>query len=934
MINENLTEAQTRKLHIDKLLQAAGWPLTDHARIIEEFEIAGTGAGKYRIRQKQEPLNPSGYSDYLMLDRALDPLAIVEAKRTSRDPREGEQQAEDYADGIKEKFSIDPLIFMTNGYDIWFWNRQRYAPAMVYGFFTRDDLERLQHQNLFRKDLYTIPINTKIIDRDYQILALKRIYDGLNKNKRKFLLVMATGTGKTRTAMALIDVLFRAQWAERVLFLTDREVLFEQAWTDGFKKYLPDEARGQIRGGNIETGKRLYVTTIQTLNECFYEMSPAFFDIIISDECHRSIYNKWREVLSYFYAAQIGLTATPADYIDRDTFQFFDCTDRIPTFNYPFDDAVKDNFLSDFRPAYAAQTNFQIEGIKGKELPPEIQEQLITEGHDPDVINFEGTDLEKKVTNVGTNESLVKEFMDICIKDDTGTLPGKSIIFAVSHQHALRLVEIFDRLYPEYKGRLAAVIDSKMERPSVLINKFKKESFPRVAISVDMLDTGVDVREVVNLVFAKPVFSKIKFWQMIGRGTRKLEPDDMKIWCSKKDRFLIIDHWNNFERFDMKPEGEPPAIQIAVTVKIFRTRLNILSYFQKAGDLKNFDKVKQAIINDIKALPMNSTTIIENQRNIEKALSDQIWRYFDEKSLTFLDQVIAPLMRFKTDVNLQEVQFLLKIEQLGLAVLQSETDEVIRIREAVVNTIKRLPPNLSKVQAKKTYIDTVLSDGFWQNIDYPKVEYIKDNLIDIIKHVHPDENIILKLNLDDLITKREWIEFGPTGEGDYVASYREKVEKRIRDLAESHPALVKIKNDEIVTEQDLVDLESMLNSPELYIQEENLRKVFNQPYGTFIQFIKSILDKYKFPDPEELINSSFQTYIIERNNKDPLSAEQIVFLRAVKNVFNQKKHIEYEDLFEPPFTQLGTDAATRLFKEDELKKIIDIFNSVPLSKSA
>lgn len=934
MIGENPTEAQTRKRYIDRSLEKAGWILSDRTKVIEEFEIKGTGAGKYRIRQKERGLNPPGYSDYLLLDRAQKPLAIVEAKRTSRDPREGEQQAEDYADGIKEKFDIDPFIFMTNGYEIYFWNRQRWAPAMVHGFFTANELERLRHQNLFRQDLHTVTINPKIIDRDYQLEALKRVYKGLGKSRRKFLLVMATGTGKTRTAMALIDVLLRAGWAQKVLFLVDRDVLFKQAWHDGFKKYLPEESRGQIRYGIIDTGKRLFVATIQSMNECFHKVSPGFFDVVISDECHRSIYNKWRDVSSYFHAIKIGLTATPADYIDRDTFAFFNCIEKVPTFNYPYNTAVNEKYLIDFWPPYAAQTNFQIQGIKGDELPPEVQDQLRIEGHDPDTINFEGTDLEKKVTNIGTNESLVTEFMDVCIKDDTGTLPGKSIIFAVSHKHALRIRDIFDRLYPEYKGRLVAVIDSKMERPDKLIEKFKMESYPRVAISVDMLDTGVDVREIVNLVFAKPVFSKIKFWQMIGRGTRKLEPDEIKPWCTQKDRFLIIDHWNNFERFDMKPEGKAPPTQAAIPVKIFRIRLKKLKIFQTEKDTTNFNKTKDEIIEDISSLPENSVTVMENHRNIDKAVSDQVWQYFDDKSLHFLDQEIAPLMRFKTDVNINQAQFLLKAEQLSLAVLQENSKEIEHNKDAIIDSLKHLPMNLSSVQAKDVHIRTVLADGFWENLDYTKTEYIKENLTDIMKHKLPDANAILQLNLDDLIIKRAWIEFGPSGEGDYVVSYREKVEKRILELVNSDPVLNKIKNDITITELDLANLEATLNSPELYIQEENLRKAFDQPYGTFIQFVKSLLGKYKFPDPEELIKSSFQSYIVERNNLNPLSAEQIRFLRTIKNVFTRKKHIEYDDLFEPPFTQFGTDAATRLFTEEELIQVIGVFNSIPLRKSA
>ena len=932
MLHENPTENQTRKSIIDGLLEKSGWHLNNRSEVIEEFEIVGTSASRYRIAQKKPELNPSGFSDYLLLDRAQDPLAVIEVKRTSRDPIAGKQQAEDYADGINKFTGIEPFIFLSNGYEIWYWNRKRYAPVMVHGFFTRDDLERIRHQNDFRTDPYSIPIKREIIDRDYQIEALKRVFDGLSKNKRKFLLTMATGTGKTRTAVGLIDVLLRAGWAQKVLFLVDREALAEQAFTDGFKQHLPNESRCYIKAGQIDTSCRLFVATIQTMMECFPKVSPGFFDIIISDECHRSIYNKWRDVLSYFHAIQIGLTATPSDYIERDTFKFFDCEGNVPTFNYSYESAVKDGHLVDFRPPYAAQTNFQIKGIKANELPPGIQKKLVEEGLTLEDIDFEGTDLEKKVTNVGTNESLAREFMEFCIKDDSGVLPGKSIIFAISHNHAKRLWEVFNRLYPEYKGRLVEIIDSKMERPLKLLEKFKTENYPRIAISVDMLDTGVDIREVVNLVFAKPVFSKIKFWQMIGRGTRILEKDPAKhkLWCTRKDKFLIIDHWNNFEYFGEKPEGEAPPVQDAVPVKIFKIRLTKLKIFKTNADTQKFDRVKVEIINDIKNLPENSITVRENRRNVDKALSDQVWLDLDDKSFEFLEKTIAPLMRFKMDFNLYQEQFILKAEKLSLAILQAQPEEIKRTKEAIIDDIKHLPRNLNAVKEQEEHINRSLSEGFWKNIAYDNAEYLKENLTVIMKHKLPDETEIVKLDLDDLIAHRKWIEFGPAGEGDYVASYKEKVEKKILELADKHPVIKKIKQDISISEKDLADLEDTLNSPELYINEDNLRKVFNQPYGTFIQFIKGILGLYKFPNSEDLINDSFNTYIVERNNKQPLSAEQIRFLRTIKNVFSQKKHIEYADLFEEPFTQFGDDAATRLFSEEELKEIIGIFNSIKM----
>ncbi|MFH1760873.1 MAG: DEAD/DEAH box helicase family protein, partial [bacterium] len=764
MFNENPTEAQTRRKIIDNSLLKAGWDINDRTKVITEFEIRGAGAG-YSFGGAADKFGSPGYSDYLLLDRQGNPVAVVEAKRTSRDPIEGKKQAEDYADGILREYEKAPQIFMTNGYETWYWNRSYCAPVMVHGFFTRDELERIAFQNQFKKELNSIGINPGIINRDYQIEALKRIFSSLEKGKRKFLLVMATGTGKTRTVMALIDVLLKAGWAQKILFLADREALAEQAYSN-FKDYLPQESRSWIRYGNLKESRSLNVATIQTMMGCFHTVSPGLFDVVISDECHRSIYNKWRDVLSYFYAVQVGLTATPCDYIERDTFKFFNCSGKKPSFNYSYEHAVDDRHLVDFRPAYAAKTNFQMTGIRGSDLPQDIKKKLTEEGLTPEDINFEGTDIERKVTNLATNESLVREFMDVCIKDETGVVPGKSIVFALSHANAKRLWETFNNLYPEYRGQLVEIIDSRMERPLKLLKKFKNENYPRIAISVDMLDTGVDIREVVNLVFAKPVFSKIKFWQMIGRGTRTLEEDaaKRKQWCAEKDRFLIIDYWNNFEYFGEKPEGETPPVQDAVTVKIFRVRLRKLKLFQDTEDTGRYEAVKEEVINDIKSLPENSITIKDNRKNIDIALSNQVWGDSDKKSLAFLDEEISHLMRYRSDVNLFQSQFLLKTEKLGLAVILNKSEDIEMYRNSITEDIKRLPRNFSAVKAVQAHIDKVLSPDFWKQPDYEKAEYIKRNLTEVMKYKLVDKQEIVKLDLDDAVVERKWIEFGPSGQ--------------------------------------------------------------------------------------------------------------------------------------------------------------------------
>src|SRR4030095_8812904 len=499
-----MSEAQTRQQIIDKRLEFAGWKINNPLNVSSEHPILHQSSSSTGI----------GYSDYVLLGRDGSPLAVVEAKKTSVEAEKGREQAKQYAGGLEKMGSSRPFIFYTNGHKIYFWDDVLYPPRKVYGFFTKDDLERFQFQRKEMQTLSTSLIDTKIIERPYQIEAVRRVLESFSQGHRKSLLVMATGTGKTRVAMALIDVLMRCNWVKRVLFLADRNELLKQA-RNNFKEHLPHAPWVRISQSNCPPDKRVYLSTYPAMHNLYPTISPGFFDMVIADESHRSIYKRYKEILDHFDAYQLGLTATPVDYIERNTFTLFDAEEGDPTFNYTLEEAVnhKPPYLVPFK-VLSIQSRFQLEGIKSGQLPVSIQKQLIEEGKDIEEIDFEGTDLEKKVTNSGTNELIVREFMEQSIKDETGTRPGKSIIFAISHLHALRLEKIFDELYPEFKGRLARVIDSHDPRAATeggLLDQYKEPTDPlKVAISVDMLDTGIDVPEVVNLVFAKPVFSRAK----------------------------------------------------------------------------------------------------------------------------------------------------------------------------------------------------------------------------------------------------------------------------------------------------------------------------------------------------------------------------------------------------------------------------------------
>lgn len=933
----DLNEFLTRKEKIDVLLKEQGWVVGDRSKIIVEVDTKQSDFRAQNYKTVAETLKndmESKYVDYLLLDSHGAPIAIIEAKRTSKDPiLTAQKQAEEYADDIKKQTSDDVFIFLSNGYEIWFWDRKRYGPRQVKGFFSQKDLERLRFQVEAKTKLTDVEIEGRIVDRSKSVECVKRVLEHIQKGNRKALIVMATGTGKTRVSMAIIDVLLKAGWAQKVLFLTDRRALRNQAYDDGFKRFFPEESKSKIFSGVFDKNARLYVSTIQTFMEIYnqkdksgkYLISPGEFDVIFSDEAHRSIYNKWKDVFTYLDAIQIGLTATPADFIERDTFRFFHCENNVATTLYSYEEAVKDGVLCDFRKNISgARTHFQIAGIKPADVPSGEMRRLSDEGVDPFDMNFEGTDLEKKVAVKGTSEALVREFMDNCLMDQSGTLPAKSIIFAISKKHAKRLWEAFERLFPEYKGRLARIIVSDDPRAQSSIDEFKKQSFPRVAISVDMLDTGIDVPEVCNLVFAKPVFSRIKFWQMLGRGTRANHVCTHKDWLpdGKKEYFKVFDFWDNFEYWDMHPEGDKTESGEAITSRIFLTRLKQLEFFLQSGDTEKVEQVKKKIIDDVASLPKDSVSVRENLKDVEKALSPSLWDKVGVDPVEFLKKKMTPLMKYKQDVNLNEASFTLKCERLGVALLVNDQKELERLKEKIGEMIECLPDELNVVKPKIPFKEKVLTHRFWEQVSFEESQMLLTEFSRLMKYMASEPRKTIVIDMDDVIQQRKLIEFGPDAKQEYVNVYKEKVEERIKMLAREHPAIYKIERDEVLTEEDLHKLEETLNSPELYVTEDVLQKVFNQNRGTLVQFIKNILGLYKFPDPEVRIKDAFNTYVIEHNKH--YSADQLNFIRTLQTVFAKKKHIEYSELFDAPFTNFGVNAPMPMFTENELQDFIKI----------
>jgi type I restriction enzyme, R subunit len=510
------SEAQTRDTFIDMLLKEAGWPL-DQPRD-REFEVSGM------------PNNQGqGFVDYVLWGDDGKPLAVVEAKRTRRDARAGQQQAKLYADGLERQFGQRPLIFYTNGYEHWLWDDTNQPPRAVQGFYKKAELELAIQRRSTRKPLAEGEIDPAIVERYYQTRGIRRIAESFERDHdRKALVVMATGAGKTRTVIALADLLMRCNWAKRVLFLADRVALVNQA-VNAFKRHLPDASPVNLVTEKDAEG-RVFVSTYPTMMGLIDDtrdgqrrFGVGHFDLIVIDEAHRSVFQKYRAIFDYFDALLVGLTATPKDEVDRNTYGLFDLEDGVPTDAYGLEEAVRDGFLVPPK-AVSVPLKFQREGIRYDELPEEDKDQWDAlewdeDGEVPDRVDAAAVN--KWLFNKDTVDKVLEHLMTHGITVAGGDRLGNTILFAKNQHHAEFIAERFNANYPHFKGEFARVITFKTEYAQSLIDNFSaKDKAPHIAISVDMLDTGIDVPEVVNLVFFKLVRSKTKFWQMLGRGTR------------------------------------------------------------------------------------------------------------------------------------------------------------------------------------------------------------------------------------------------------------------------------------------------------------------------------------------------------------------------------------------------------------------------------
>lgn len=934
-LSKSLNEKQTRKKIIDSRLKQAGWNVNDVTQVIQEFDIEVEPS--YKVAEPSEFYGHQ-FSDYVLLDRQRKPIAVVEAKKTTVDARKGEEQAKQYAYNIKKQYGCElPFCFYTNGHDIYFWDLDNYPPRKIYGFPTLADLERWTHVRNRKGHLGEEIINVDIAGRPYQIQAIRALMEGIEARRRKFLLVMATGTGKTRTTIAFIDSLIRSNWASRVLFLVDRIALRDQA-RDDFKEHTPNYSTWPNDGETtFDPKRRIYVSTYPTMLNIIegekVKISPHFFDLIVVDESHRSIYNVYQGILDYFNTIVLGLTATPTDVIDHNTFELFDCEDGLPTFAYTFEEAVNNQpkYLNDFQ-VLSLTTKFQQEGIREGTISLDEQKKLIAQGIEVEELNFEGSQLEKQVTNKGTNALIVKEFMEECIKDHNGVLPGKTIFFCMTKKHARRMKEIFDQFYPQYHGELAKVIvsdDPRVYRKGGLLDQFKNNDLPRVAISVDMLDTGIDVPTIVNLVFAKPVYSYTKFWQMIGRGTRVLDPKKVKPWCKDKDDFLIVDCWDNFEYFKLNPKGKELKQQVALPVKLFRMRLTKLNVAQELLEEEIVEKEKVKLKQLVASLPEKNVVIMDAKSLIESVTNETFWLKIDQNKIDLLEQSLAPLMRTISGVDFKAMRFEKDIVESSIALIEKDEETLDTMEEVITAQIAELPLSLNVVAKEKELITKSLRRSFWKKLNETSLDKLSDKLSPLMKYRKQDQgpsgNNQVSINIKDELIRKEYIEFGPDNELISISRYKEMVEKTIKEMTSSNLILQKIKSGELVTDDEVQHLVILLSEKDPYITETLLKKVYDNKKAAFLQFIKHILGAENLISFSEEVSNAFAIFVKENTT---LSHDQIQFLDILKNFIIERGQVSKKDLVSAPFTQLHPKGILGLFQPDQINKVVQLTEKI------
>lgn len=916
----DFTEAETRKTYIDIALNDARWKVCETEGAIK----AGMACVEIKL-QGMPNAEGVGYADYVLFDDDGKPIAVIEAKKTSKDEIVGSQQAKLYADCIEKIYGVRPVIFYTNGYIIKMVDCAGYPPRRVYGFYTKDEL----HSLIVRRTLGNITntrIDPSISDRYFIQNACTAVCESFNQKRRKALVVMATGTGKTRCAISIVDVLQKCNWVKHVLFLADRTALISQA-KNAFSKHLPDSSicvlsneKEESRDYNARIMFSTYQTMINLIDCEEKKFGVAKFDLIIVDECHRSVYNKYGAIFNYFDSLLIGLTATPREQVDSSTYELFNLPKGEPTFSYDYETAVKEGFLVDFH-AFERTTKLLKSGLRYDELTKEEQEQYENLFADEDgnlPKQIDGEEFRKRIMNIDTIDNVLQTLMNEGMRVNGGEKLGKTIIFAANHFHAEKIVDRFNTLYPELGGKgFCKLIDNYVNYAQTLIDDFsKKDVEPTIAVSVDMLDTGIDVPEVVNLVFFKRVFSKIKFWQMIGRGTRTCKElnvyspskeyfeknDDYSpvISHQNKQGFYIFDFCDVFEFFRKNPDGREAKTALNLSQKIFELKLDMIFELQKAEHQGNaehkafYEKYKEECFNKVKKLNRNLINVKTSLKFVDKYSDIKAWDYIALLELKEMKKQLTPLIDANSDEE-ESKYFDLWIFNMELEEITGDKDYSKAIQK-VTTICDALTEKFSipEIASKRDFIKEVMENDFWENVNLTKMEKVRNELRELIKFLGREVWTIIESNFQDSTIVKE----GGSSPRPQFKNYKQRV---IDYLCENSwkGAIYKVKNLIQLNNEDIKELEHIL-CDELGTKEDYDGISNKMSFGVFVRSIVGI-DKKKIMS----LMSEYQNQYNFNSRQQEFIHQIVDFVLengdiVLDDLINTEpfKHQEYTDIFE------------------------------------
>lgn len=854
----DISEAETRRRFIDLMLREAEWDVLEtegdiaSAKACIEVEVEGmpNNAGK-------------GYADYVLFGKDGKPLAVIEAKRTSKDANVGKHQAELYADCLEKRYGVRPVIYYTNGYEIYCIDGLGYPPRRLFAFHTLKDLEKIMSRRQSRHGITDFSVKEDITDRYYQKRAIKAMCEWLNARHRRGLLVMATGTGKTRTAISLVDVLQRNNWVKTTLFLADRTSLVNQA-AKNFGKLLPNTSITVLsdKTTEIDYDARITLSTYQTMiNFVNTDKKKPFsigrFDMIIIDEAHRSVFGKFGDIFRYFDSFLVGLTATPREQVDKSTYELLHLEGGEPTDYYEYSEAVKDGYLVDYK-GFIRGSKVVNEGIKYDDLSDEEKQQLeqVWEyeqvNKDPDD-EWEPRDIReqeiyKYIYNTDTIDKMLQDLMENGLKIQSGEMIGKTIIFAMNSKTAKLIVERFNILYPEYGNGFCEQIDYSIKYSQDLIDRFSlRDKLPQIAVSVDMLDTGIDVPDALNLVFFKRVRSRIKFMQMIGRGTR-LSPD---IFGAEQDKelFYIFDWGGNFKYFGENPKEGKAVKSLSLTERLFGVRADVACALQ--APQYQADDFAKGLHDELKAILQAATSKLSDAhiavRNhwpaVDKFRKPESWQYISEVDVLDLKNEIAPLLPKSMENELAKKFDLLALYvQLGLVDENFDSGrheaQITQIADAL-----RKRASIPDIKAKMPLLNEIMTSAFWDNKTIASIENMRREIRDLLKYLIGDGGKTFTVSIEDDVT-----DGGEAGKFNTTMTYREKLLDFLTQQRD-HPVLQKIHNLEHLTGADINELERILwqelgtkEDYERYLRREQMTA--DIPVAAFIRKVVG-LDRQK-----------------------------------------------------------------------------------------